>query len=121
MMDVSPREAWLERQYSKLKAEVEYLRKENPIKWDFNEPPEMMAVSKLSDTLEVAQVGVMERDHKGLHVLCFEKQRLSEPVRMAYYLDPTAFESINKEYRAKMMMHMHEKMIFELGHKMWGG
>lgn len=120
MLSISPREAWLEREYSKTKAELDYLRRQAPRSYDLSEPAQHMQVECLRDTLQIAQVGCMERNPEGgLHVLCYETHRFDKPLKVGYYLDAFTMKQFSTAERAARLASLHEEMVFEIGHKFW--
>jgi hypothetical protein len=117
-LGVSPREAWLEMEYSRLKGEVDYLRamKGQTFSYSAEFAPSMLSMDGTTSTLRLAaQAGAVIDGAEKLHV--YVKERTLGGVGLKYFISMPDIRS--KRDRAAVLADMHDKLVFGLASKLW--
>ena len=121
LSEISPREAWLEREYTRLKGEVDWLRKSkgiDRIRFHVDSPPETLDMRDAHETLVLAvEARLEETKSRELHVFVAERG-CQEAVGLRYYVSPLVHRS--EAQRAALMIEMHNRLVFDIGQKFWG-
>jgi hypothetical protein len=117
--DVSPREAWLELQYSKLSAEVEYHRQMDKERYSVTQAPETVFISPASRTLQVAAACHARVDafDRKLHVYVRSDVQEFGEVSLRYFVND--LDLMNARHASAVMEQMHKKAVFDIGRHLW--
>ena len=120
-LGISPREAWLELEYARLKGEVEYLRamhEPQGISYSMGYEPQMLSMNHTSDTLRLAaQAGADVDRAANLHV--YVKETIPGGVGLKYFV--SILNHRTERDRAAVLEEMHKRLVFDLAHQLWSG
>jgi hypothetical protein len=116
---MTPREAWLEMQYLKLKGENEYLKQASGQRYSMAEPPETLYMDRNIRVLQLAAecraVNDVQRD--GLHVMVRSNTTEFGETSLKYFVSNMALYTARD--RAAVMTDMHKKVVFDIGRHLW--
>jgi hypothetical protein len=118
-LEMTPREAWLEVQYSRLRAENEWLRQSGPRSYSVLEPADTLYVSPKVATLHLAAEchAHKDRKHGGLHVRVRSDVREYGEMSLRYFVSDESV--MTARHSASIMADMHKKVVFDIGRHLW--
>jgi hypothetical protein len=121
-LEVSPREAWLEIQCQKLKAENDYLKQAQGHRYSMMEPPETLYVERYVNVLQLAAEVRMTNQNfntPGLHVMARMYSEDPGTASLRYYVSD--LEMLTTRDRSAIVVEMHRKLVMDIGRHLWDG